>query len=113
MALISCALETFAHALGTRGSPEPCPQGGRIWSHNTRGATEPSQLVRSNGTCGGAEAVLIRVAGSRAAGHMATLEPTSTEGQGPVLEDTWQRVGAHPAPYLGLKLVCSGTDSGF
>jgi hypothetical protein len=101
----------------TRGSPEPTPQGGGIRSHETCGAPEPSQRLRGLWTHGGARALPTREAGSRAAGHVATSEPTSAGRQDPVLWDKWRRVVARPALCLVSKLYMGipdlqGTDSG-
>jgi hypothetical protein len=65
-------------------------RGGRAQSHVTRG---------SAGTH------LDREVRSRAAGHMAALEPTSAGRCGPKLQLARQRVDACPAPCLDLELV--------
>jgi hypothetical protein len=44
-----------------------------------------------------------------AAGHVAVPKPTSVGRRGPELQGMWQRVDAHPASCLDLKLVCGGT----
>jgi hypothetical protein len=59
----------------------------------------------------GSGALLIREVGSGATGHMVASESTSAEGQGPVLQGTWRRVGARHTPCLDLKLVRRGTRS--
>jgi hypothetical protein len=51
-----------------RNCPEPSPQGGRIWSRKTHGASEPLQQVRSHDTRGDVGAILIREASFGAAG---------------------------------------------
>jgi hypothetical protein len=120
IALTSSALKTCACVLGTY-KPSCTDRPARLFfileahgpqgSRRTRGALEPSQRVRSHDTRGGAGALLIREVGSGAAGHMVASESTSAEGQGPVLQGTWRRVGARHAPYLDLKLVRWGTRS--
>jgi hypothetical protein len=80
-------------------------------SHMTRGAPEPSQRLWSHDTRGGTGALPIREADSRAARHVAVLEPTSARRQVSVLRDMWRCVAAHPALYLDLKLIRGGTRS--
>jgi hypothetical protein len=56
--------------------------------------------VQSHGTCGGAGDLPIKKVESGVTEHMTVLEPTLTERQSLMLQDTWRRVGAHPAHYL-------------
>jgi hypothetical protein len=84
---------------------EPFLSGGGIQSRWTHGAPEPSQRVRSHGTHGCAEALLIMEAGFRAAGHVvhqsppsgsramvhvAATEPFLSRRQDPEPLNTWQ-----------------------
>jgi hypothetical protein len=137
MALMSDALETSAHALGTcepscTGRParfflglspvahkesQDAWQPGAlpVWRQDPEpqegGTSEPSQRVRSHDTLGGIGALPIREAESGVTGRVVASEHTLAGRQGPVPQDMWQHVGAHPAPCLDLKLVCRGTRS--
>jgi hypothetical protein len=73
----------------TRDASGPSQPGGRIRIRKTRGALKPSQRVRSHGTHGDTGALLIKEVGFRAVGHVTAQESTSTEGQGPVLQEMW------------------------
>jgi hypothetical protein len=42
---------------------------------------------------------------------MAAPEPTLAGRLDPVLQGTWRRLGARPAPYLDLKIACRDTRS--
>jgi hypothetical protein len=77
----------------------------------TRSAPEPSQWVQSLCTYGDVRAHLGWEAAPEVPGHVTVLEPTLTERQGPVLQDTWRHVRACSTPYLDLKLVRRGTRS--
>jgi hypothetical protein len=78
------------------GSVGALPQGGRVWSHRTRGGTG---------------ALFCREAGSGATGHVVALEPTFVGRQGPVLHGTWRHVDACLTLCLDLKLICRGIRS--
>jgi hypothetical protein len=62
-------------------------------------------------THGSTRAHLSKEVRSRAAGHVAVLEPTSTGRCGSKLQLGWQCVDARPAPCLDLELVCESTRS--
>jgi hypothetical protein len=89
----------------------PSYQGGGIQSRWTCGAPEPSQRVQSHGTRDSDGALLIKEAESRAAKHVAASKPTLTGRYGSVLQVTWRRMDACPAPYLDLKIIYRGTQS--
>jgi hypothetical protein len=83
MALMSGALETCAHALGTC-IPSCTGRTPRLFFMLMA-------TTGSRGTCGSAGAHLSREARSEAIGHVAALELTLTERRGSEPYDTWQR----------------------
>jgi hypothetical protein len=102
----------FLYACG----PRPSGTTGRVaaWSppnRETGSGAAGHTALRSHDTCGDVRARLGWEAGPRAAGHMAAPKPTSAGRQDPVLQDTWRRLGACPAPSLDLKLIRRGTRS--
>jgi hypothetical protein len=89
-------MEVGSGAVGHMALQSPPLQGGGVRSHRTHGDVR---------------ALRIREAGSTTTGHVVAPEPTLARRSGPVLQGTWWRMGAHPALYLDLKLVCRGTWS--
>jgi hypothetical protein len=90
-------------------------RGGRARSHRTRDSTG-AHLDREARS--GAEKHMAvpelnsaRKVIYRAAGHVEVPELTSIGRRGPELQGTWQRVDAHSAPCLNLKLVYGGIRS--
>jgi hypothetical protein len=85
------------------------PELRNTWQH--RSSTQQGGEARGHGPRGSTGAHLSKEVRSGAAGHMAAPEPTFAGRCDPKLQLMWQRMYAHPAPYLDLELVCGGTRS--
>jgi hypothetical protein len=108
--------EVGSGAIGHVAAPEPSSAGRRgpelLDTWRRRSPPEQGGGVWSYRTHGGSGALLSWKVGFGAAGHVTTLEHSSTGRWGLELQDTWQHVVAHHAPCLDLKPMCGGTDSG-
>jgi hypothetical protein len=106
--------EARSGAVGHMAVPEPTsprrrgPELRDMWQRQS--SPQHRGKIRGRGTCGSVGAHLSMEERSRAMGHMAAPEPTSTGRCGPKLPLTYQCVDARPAPYLDLELVCGIPD---
>jgi hypothetical protein len=101
--------------MGHVATPEPTSVGRQglelrnVW--RCRSSTQQVDEARGHGPRGSTGAHLSKEVRSGAMGHVVAPEPTSAGRCGSKLQLMWQRVDAHPTPYLNLELVCGGIQS--